>query len=595
MFGWHGCILEVDLTTGRVSQQELPMARAQTWLGGRGLGALLLYERVGPGVDALGEDNVIIIVTGPLTGTRVPTAGRVSLTTKSPLTGTILDSNAGGVFGARLKACGYDAVVITGRSPEPVWLEIMPGGAVMHSARDMWGLDTRATARRVTASMPGAGSLGIGPAGENLVRFASVCVDGRRACGRGGAGAVMGAKNLKAVTARGRVPVRIAGPERLAFVLYETEKTLQASPVTMQALPEFGTAVLVNLLQQAGALPAYNYREAGFAQAGLVSGEAITDQLLVKRYACYRCPIGCGRITRTTRSEGEGPEYETVWALGPDLGISDLETIAEANYLCNRLGLDTISTGGTLACAAELTELGLLPEGPRFGAAGDLLGWVEKIAYRRDLGDLLAAGARRLAGRLGAPQVAMQVKGMELPAYDPRGLKGQGLAYATSNRGGCHLRANMLGPEILGTPKRVDRFAWPGKAGLVIVLQHSHAVLDSLVLCKFTSFALADEHYARLASAVTGVDYRPQDLQKVGERIWNLERLYNWREGFRAVDDTLPPRLVQEPVKQGPGRGQVVELEPMLREYYRFRGWREDGSPGPSKLRELGLEGLAGD
>ncbi|TDA70470.1 MAG: aldehyde ferredoxin oxidoreductase [Clostridia bacterium] len=592
MYGWHRKILVVDLTSGTFQEEALPGEVAHTWLGGRGLGTYWLYHHLEQGIDPLGADNHLVFAAGPLAGTRAPASGRVSASTKSPLTGTVFDSNAGGAFGVRLKSCGYEALVVTGRSASPVYLKVSPGTVSLEPAEALWGQDTRAAHRHLAgAGGPGSSVVCIGPAGENLVRFASVAVDGRRSLGRGGLGAVMGAKGLKGIVARGNMPTAIADPEGAGFVCYEMEKVLKANPVTSQALPEFGTAVLVNLLNQAGAWPAGNFRQSSFSGAEAISGEALAGSLMEKRFACYRCPIGCGRLTRTSRDRGEGPEYESIWALGANLGVEDLQVIAEANYLCNRLGLDTISTGGTLACAAEL---GLEAD---FGRPGVLLDLIEKIAFRRGVGDELAEGSRRLAEKYGRPELAMQVKGLELPAYDPRGLKGQGLAYATSNRGGCHLRANMLGPEILGTPKRVNRFAWAGKAGLVIVMQHTSAVLDSLVMCKFTSFALGDEHYARLLTRVTGEEYRPQDLQVIGERVWNLERLFNLREGFARADDTLPPRLTSTPVSDGPGRGQIVELEPMLGEYYRFREWDEHGRPTPAKLARLGLTevGSGGD
>lgn len=592
MYGWHGKVLIVDLTGMTFREEGIPAEVLHTWLGGRGLGAYWLYTHMEAGTDPLGPDNQLVFGVGPLTGTRAPASGRVSVSAKSPLTGTIFDSNAGGSFGARLKSCGYDALVVTGRSAFPVYLVVSPGAVSLEPAGDLWGQDTRQAYRHLARSGgPGCSVVCIGPAGENQVRFASIAVDGRRSLGRGGLGAVMGAKKLKGIVVRGSVPTAVADPDGAHFICYEMEKTLKANPVTSQALPEFGTAVLVNLLNRAGAWPSYNFRQSSFPGAEAISGEALADRLLEKRYACYRCPIGCGRLTRTALERGEGPEYETIWALGANLGIGDLEAIAEANYLCNRLGLDTISTGGTLACAAELGGLGV-----EFGRPESLRPLIEKIAYRRDTGNELAEGSRRLAEKYGRPELAMQVKGLELPAYDPRGLKGQGLAYATSNRGGCHLRANMLGPEILGTPKRVNRLAWAGKAGLVIVMQHTAAVLDSLVMCKFTSFALGDEHYARLLSRVTGEEYRPQDLQVIGERIWTLERLFNLREGFAAADDALPLRLTSTPVAAGPCRDQVVELQPMLAEYYRFREWNEQGWPSPAKLARLGLtqDGVSG-
>ena len=415
-----------------------------------------------------------------------------------------------------------------------------------------------------------------------------------RSLGRGGLGAVMGSKRLKAVVVLPDGPRRppVADPERLDFVVYEATKLLKANPVTSTALPEFGTAVLVNVLNQAGALPTRNHRETQFEGAARISGEALKRGYVSRRAACRGCPIGCARRTRAGDESGEGPEYETVWAFGAECGVDDLEAILHANYACNRAGLDTITMGVTIACAMELAGEGLLPGGPRFGDAAAVVALTRATAAGEGLGELLQEGSARLAARLGRPELSMSVKGLELPAYDPRGMKAQGLGYATSNRGGCHLRANMVGPEILGIPKMVDRFATLGKAGLLINLQDLNAVLDSLSVCKFTAFAMKEDYFARLLGAVWGEPVEPQELLLSGERIWNLERLFNLTAGFRRGDDTLPPRLLREPPPSGPSAGQTVDLDPMLDEYYVSRGWDAGGRPTPGKLARLGLAGL---
>jgi aldehyde:ferredoxin oxidoreductase len=585
-----GKILTVDLGSGQTERSPLPAHLQEQYLGGRGLGARIFCDLLPAGVDPLGPENVLIFAVGPLTATRAPTAGRSSLTTKSPLTNTIFDSNCGGVWGARLRRAGILAVIIKGRAATPVYLKLNEQGASLLRAENLRGLNTLETTRAL-ADGPGTSVAAIGPAGENLVPFASVSVDAKRSFGRGGVGAVMGSKNLKAMVVSGELTVPVADPEKFDFILYETLKLLKANPITSQGLPQFGTAVLLNIFNESGALPSYNFQKGSFEGAEKLSGEAISE-LLLKKYSCYRCPISCGRVIAGPGGPTAGPEYETVWSFGAACGISNLELVAEANTICNLLGLDTISTGSTIACAMELKQRGLLPEGPRFGREEGITDLVRDIAYRRGLGAKLALGSRRLAEEAGDGTLAMQVKGMELPAYDPRGMQGQGLAFATSNRGGCHLRANMMGPEILGAPKMVDRFACAGKAGILIVKQHTSAILDSLILCKFTNFAVDDEYYARLLSTVTGREYRAQDLQVIGERIWNLERLFNLREGFTRRDDTLPPRLLSEPLQEGPSSGKTVNLEPMLAEYYRFRGWDSDGVPTKAKLNALSLEGI---
>jgi aldehyde:ferredoxin oxidoreductase len=318
----------------------------------------------------------------------------------------------------------------------------------------------------------------------------------------------------------------------------------------------------------------------------------LREEFLIKRDACWSCPIGCKRKTKTSHGSGDGPEYETIYALGSTLGIDDFETVIEANYLCNQLGMDTISCGATIACAMELAESGKLDTELGFGRSDLLLKMVEDIAYRRGLGADLAEGSKRLASKYGAPEVAMQSKGLEFPAYDPRGMQGQGLLYATSNRGACHLRGNMLGPELLGAPKMLDRHATSGKAGVLIVLQHTNAVIDSIGMCKFVNFAIGDDFFARMMTATTGIEYEVQDLQLAGERIWNLERLYNLKAGFTREDDALPPRFISEPLNEGSSAGHVVHLDEMLEEYYRFRGWTQDGIPTERKLNTLGLATL---
>lgn len=583
MGGWQGRVLRLDLESGEAVEEPLPPAVAEKFLGGRGFGVYWLARQ--PVAAPLGPENLLVLAAGPLTGTRAPTAGRVTAVTRSPLTGTICDSSAGGAFGARLKRCGYDALLVRGRASEPVYLVITPGRVEWRQAGSLWGQDVPAVFRTLRPLAGRSGSiLAIGPAGENGVLFAGAVVDGRRHLGRGGLGAVMGAKRLKAIIVAGDRPVHLADRHAFDFVCYEITKLLEANPITAQALPLFGTAVLVNLLNQARSFPTCNFRTSYFPAAEAIAGERLRAAFTVGRTACYACPIGCGRVVSLAGSRVAGPEYESIWALGANLGIADLATVIRANLLCNRYGLDTISTGGTLACAMELSARGLLPWELRFGDGDAVLALIPQIARREGPGAELADGARALAERYGAPEVAMQAKGLELPAYDPRGMQGQGLGFATSNRGGCHLRGNMLGPEILGAPKMVDRLQAEGKAGLLIYLQHNHAALDSLVLCKFTGFALREEHYARLLRAATGGDWRAQDLQRVGERIWNLERLYNLQAGFGPADDRLPRRLLEEPAE-----GRPVELAAMLREYYRFRRWGPDGRPAPTKLAELEL------
>ena len=587
MSGWAEQILDIDLTTGSTTTHPLDMEIARLFLGGRGLGARLLWDLAGPEVNPLSPENALVFTNGPLTASGYQTSNRFTVSTKSPLTGTLMDANSGGFWGVQFRKTGYAALVVRGRSEKPVWIEIKQDRVIFHDASELWGRRVLSTTRTLGQDKSRRNVLCIGPAGENLSRIASIMNDGERSLARGGAGAVMGSKNLKAIVVEGNAKPDIVDRERFKFMLYEARKLLAASPITSQALPEFGTAMLINIINEIGALPTRNNQQAYFEHAEAISGEELAEKYLVRKTACWACPIACTRISRTQDGESEGPEFETAWAFGAQCGIDDLEAIIEANHLCNDLGLDAISAGSTIACAMELSEKRHLDSDLRFGRADLLATTLDDMAYRRDLGAHLAEGSLRLAIHFGAPELSMSVKGLELPAYDPRGMQGQGLLFATSNRGGCHMRGNMLGLEVLGIPKLVDRFQVQGKSSFVILHQNISAAIDSLVLCKFMNLAVAEEYFARVLSAVTGVLYTTGDLIKIGERIWNLEKLYNLREGFTKSDDTLPARLLGEAVPDGPSKGWVVHLEPMLREYYRTRGWDENGVPTVQKLKEL--------
>ncbi|MCB8922177.1 MAG: aldehyde ferredoxin oxidoreductase family protein [Ardenticatenaceae bacterium] len=593
MQGWAGKILDIDLSSGSIQTVPLDMEMARLFLGGRGLGARLLWDLVGPEVEPLSPENVLIFTTGPITASASQTSNRFNVSSKSPLTGTILHANSGGWWGMQFKRTGYDVLIVRGKAETPVMIEITPEGTAVKDASHLWGKTVFETTEALGQSRNKRNVLCIGPAGENLVRIAAIMNDKERSLARGGPGAVMGSKNLKAIVVEGKEKNEPEDKEQFKFLSYETGKLLKASPLTSQALPEFGTAVVMNVVNEIGALPTRNFQQSQFEGADDISGEAITDNILVKKQACWACPIACTRITKTTSGkEGEGPEFESSWAFGAQCGIDDLEVITEANYLCNDLGLDTISMGNTVGCAMELAEKGLVDADLGFGRADRLHDLIRDTAYRRGLGDEMAEGSYRLAAKYGAPELSMTVKKLELPAYDPRGMQGQGLVYATSNRGACHETGNMLGPEVLALPRLLDRFATQGKAGIVSVHQHSAAVIDSLVYCKFANMAVAEEFFARVLTAVTGIPYTADDLMIVGERVWTLERLYNLREGFTQADDTLPDRLLNEPVSDGPSKGHTARLAPMLEEYYAFRGWDKNGVPKPEKLRELGLDNL---
>lgn len=591
MLGWAGKILDINLTDGSIETVPLDMEMARLFLGGRGLGARLLWDLVGPEVEPLSPENVLIFTTGPITASGSQTSNRFNVSTKSPLTGAILHANSGGWWGMQFKRTGYDALIVRGKAERPALIEITPHGVVIKDSDHIWGKTVFETTEALGQNRNKRNVLCIGPAGENMVRISAIMNDKERALARGGAGAVMGSKNLKAIVVEGDQKIKPADKDLFKFMLYETGKLLKASPLTSQALPEFGTAVVMNVVNEIGALPTRNFQQSQFESADKISGEAITDTILVKNQACWACPITCTRISKTkSGKEGEGPEFETAWAFGAQCGVDDLDVIAEANFLCNDLGLDTISMGNTIGCAMELAEKGFIKEDIGFGQTDQLLELIRATAYRSGIGADMADGSFRMAKKYGAPELSMSVKKLELPAYDPRGMQGQGLVFATGNRGACHETGNMLGPEVLALPRLIDRFATQGKAGIVSVHQNSAAVIDSLVYCKFTNMAVAEEFFARTLSSVTGEHFTVDDLMTVGERVWTLERLYNLREGFTQEDDTLPDRLLNEPVPEGPSEGFVVNLAPMLVEYYAFRGWDQYGVPMPEKLKELSLD-----
>jgi aldehyde:ferredoxin oxidoreductase len=587
-----GRILRIDLSKKKISSQPLTNEQADLFLGGRGLGAEILFRELPRGINPLSPENKLILTTGPLTGTGAPTSGRYSVTTRSPLTGTIFDSNSGGHFGVQLKRSGWDAVVLDGRADRPSYIWIHDDATEIRKADHIWGLDTHATEDTVKSETHKDAKVAcIGPAGERQVLISSIINDKHRAAGRGGVGAVMGSKNLKAIAVLGNREPTIANKEEFTVAARMSLEAISKNPVTKDSLPNYGTTVLVNIMNEIGALPTFNFQRGYYEDADAISGETIRERLLEKRVACDACTIACGRATKIPGSDrqGEGPEYETVWAFGAACGVRDLEGIAEANYLCNEYGLDTISTGSTIACAMELSASGHLSGGPRFGDAEAMVNCVRLISERSGIGNELAEGSFRLARRHGHPECSMSVKGLEMPGYDPRGIQGMGLAFATSNRGACHLRGYMISAEVLGNPCLVDRFKTDGKASLTILLQNISAATDSMVLCRFSQFAMNPGHYAHLLQTATGVPFTAMDLISIGERIYNLERIFNARDGFSRKDDSLPMRLLETPLPDGHSKNTTVALDLMLDEYYRLRGWTADGVPTTITLSEVKL------
>jgi len=608
-----GNILRVDLTAGTLKVEPLSEDIARKYIGGKGYSVYLIYQYlkeyeskgITPAdIDPLGPKNVLIFATGPGTGVPgFPSSGRYHvMALKSPLTGSIGSGNSGGEWGPFLKFSGFDAVIVEGCSERPVYLSIVDGEAELRDASDLWGKNVFDTCRilKKKAGNKNTSVTCIGPAGENLARMACIVNDEHRAVGRTGLGAVMGSKKLKAIVVSGSKKVQVADPDRLKEVSKRCLDTMRKNSVTGEGLPTYGTAILINVINEAGGLPYKNWQTAVNPDADKISGETLAETYLTGRRACWGCTIGCGRVTSVKSGpfqilSSEGPEYESIWALGSSTGVKDLDAIVKANHYCDELGLDSISMGSTIAAAMELNERGHIPEEDlqgldlRFGNAAALVEAVWRTAYKTGFGKYLALGSKKLCEIYGHPELSMSVKGLEMPAYDPRAMKGIGLTYATANRGGCHVTGYTVSPEILGIPEKIDPLTPEGKAKWAKTFQDFTCVVNSTVNCLFVTFALGAKDFAELLSAVTGWDLTEDEILKIGERIYNLERVILNKYGFDGKDDTLPKRLLEEPMPEGPAKGHVVELEKMREEYYELRGW-VNGVPTEEKLKELEIE-----
>ncbi|RLI75299.1 aldehyde ferredoxin oxidoreductase [Archaeoglobales archaeon] len=610
MKGYMGKILNVNLSDGTINTTSIDENVARKYLGGKGYATYLLYnylrvyEKEGiaaADINPFGEENVLIFATGPATGiTGFPESGRYHvMALRSPLTNAIASANSGGRFGPFMKFAGYDMIVIEGQAEQPVYLEIVDGCAELKDASYLWGKNTFDTTRILSEKVGKCSVACIGPAGENLVNFACIINEEHRAAGRTGVGAVMGSKMLKAIVVAGNKKPEIAKPDEFKEESKKALEKIKQNPVTGEGLPKYGTAVLVNIINNSGALPLKNWQTAYHEKADEISGETMAEKYLRKQVACWGCAIACGRATEVKTGafqifNTEGPEYESIWALGNDTGVIDLEAIIKANHLCDELGLDTITMGSTIACAMELYEKGYIKDEDlqgldlSFGNSAALVEAVWRTAYKSGIGKYLALGSKRLAEIFGNPDLSMSVKGLEMPAYDPRAIKGIGLTYATANRGGCHVTGYTVAPEIIGLPEKIDPLTYEGKATWVKAFQDFTCVVNSAVNCLFTTFALGAEDYAPLLSYVTGWDLSVDEVMKIGERICNLERLIINKYGFDGKDDVLPKRLLTEPLPEGVAKGQVVDLDRMKEEYYKLRGW-VDGKPTEEKLKELDI------
>lgn len=613
---WAGKILRVNLTTGEVRSEPLNMDWARAYLGSRGLATKYLTSEIDPTVDPLSPANKIIWATGPLTGTMASTGGRYTVVTKGPLTGAIACSNSGGYWGAELKMAGWDMIIFEGRSPRPVYLYVENDRAELRDAAHLWGKSVWQTEATLKAQHqdPLIRVSSIGTAGENGVLFAAVVNDLHRAAGRSGVGAVMGSKNLKAIAVRGTLGVgNIADPKAFLQITAEKKKVLADNAVTGQGLPKFGTQVLMNVINEVGALPTRNHRDSQFEGAKDISAEAMATPRasdgkpqLVTNQACFGCTIACGRISKIDQTHftvenkpqywgaSGGLEYEAAWALGAANGVNDLEALQYANLICNEQGMDPISFGATVGAVMELYEMGVLTkeqlgiEAP-FGSAKALAYFADITARGEGFGKEIGLGSKRLCEKYGHPELSMSVKGQEFPAYDARGIQGMGLTYATSNRGACHLRSYTVASEILGIPVKTDPHTAEGKPELVKAFQDATAVFDSAGICIFTSFAWGLADVQPQVAAACGAEFTLENLSTIGERIWNLERDFNNRAGFSAKDDTLPKRLLTEGARTGPAKGLTSKLGEMLPHYYEIRGWDASGQLKPETRERLGL------
>lgn len=600
-YGWIGKVLRVNLTKGTVQAEKLNEDWAKDYIGARGLGTRYFIEEVSPKVDPLSPENKLIFATGPTTGSLGTSTGRYNVVTKGPLTGAIAASNSGGYFGPELKFAGVDLIIFEGVSEKPVYLYVEDGKGELRDASHLWGkLTSETTDILLKETAPTAKVSCIGPAGEKMALLANIICDKDRAAGRSGVGAVMGSKKLKAIVAIGSGGVTPADPQRIRDSALRIRKQLAAHPVSGEGLPTLGTPILINVMNQSGGLPTRNFQEAVFEGAEKISGEALREKFLVKNKGCFGCTIACGRVTKTKDPRyamfGGGPEYETIWAYGSQCGVDNLEAVAKANALCNEYGLDTISMGSTIGCAMELYEKGYMPKEDAggidlsFGNADVIVQLTEMAGKREGIGVKIGDGSYRLGAAYGHPELSMSAKKQEMPAYDPRAVQGMGLEYATSNRGGCHVRGYLISPEILGVPQKLDPQEVKDKDTWLKIFQDLTAVVDSAGICLFTTFGMGGKEVAEQLAAITGVEYTEEKVMECGDRIYNLERLFNLKAGLSKADDTLPPRLLNDPIPAGPMKGKVSRLGEMLPGYYAVRGWDENGVPTKKKLKELGLD-----
>ncbi len=592
MYSYTGKILRIDLSKDRISEGRLKERDAKKFIGGKGFGAKLLFDEIDPQIDPLSPRNTLILSTGPLTGTLAPTSGRWCIVTKSPLTSLFLDSQIGGYFGAEMKKAGYDFIIIKGKAESPVYITIENEDVEINNAENLWGKHSFETEEILKDK---GRVLSIGVAGEKLVKFASINTDLRRNerggnAGRGGAGAVMGSKNLKAVVIKGNKKIEYAYEEKFREAVKKSLKIIKENSF-IPLRRKYGTPIWINPVNENKLLPTYNFSKGYFEKAENISGETMHEKIVVKNKSCFNCPIACGKFTKFNFNgkeyELEGPEYETIALLGSNCGNERIEDIAYLSYLCDDFGLDTISTGNIIAFAIEAAKKGLIDLDIDFNdpiKQGEL---IRKIVYREGIGDDLAEGVKRFSEKVGGKEFAIQSKGMEFPGYDPRGAFGMALAYATSDRGACHQRVWTVRAEIEGNIK--PRYGIEGRARLVKEGQDERACCFSLVLCDFAPFDV--DTFVELLNTATGFEYSKEEYLKTGERIWNLTKIFNIKNGVTRKDESIPKRILEEKLEIDEAKIGRENFEKMLSEYYELRGWDENGVPKKETLKNLDLEG----
>jgi aldehyde:ferredoxin oxidoreductase len=593
--GYANRVARVDLTKGKVEYEKPKEDDLRKYIGGRGLGVKYVFDN-GPKVEPFSEENILCFMLGPLVGSEVTMSGRMALVTKSPLTGTVTDSHHGGWSGARLRWSGFDGLIFRGRAKDPVYALVEKEKVTLKDASHIWGKNVHDT---VKAMMKEYGEkdtsvVAIGQAGENLVRFAAVVNENDRASGRGGTGAVMGWKRLKCLVIKGTIKDKPlpAEPEEFKKAVAIANTAIVKGDVTgprKGGLSVFGTNVLMNIVNEVGGLPTRNAQATQFEHADMVSGETVKETILVGDPTCHACPVACKKEVEVKEGKYkvhmESTEYESMWSLGANCGCSNKDAISLMVSMTNDYGVDTIEMGNCISVAMEASQRGLIKDNIQWGDADAMINLIHKTGKREGLGDALAEGCWRAAKKFGDEGMANQVKGQSIAAYDPRGLQGMGIGYATSNRGACHLRGYTPASEVLGVPEKTDPLAWEGKGKLLKIFQDLHAISDSFDICKFNAFAEGINEYVGQYAAMTGVQIDADGLMKTGERIYNLERYYNNLNGFKGKDDTLPEKFLKKG-GSGPATGHVCELDKMKREYYDARGW-VDGVAPESKLREL--------